>query len=178
VLRHRCGLRRDEGLSVASLEIRAGDFERGVLPAVCPKHGATTMDTSQRRFYTRTPAWLIALIVISLALALIVALAIRSGLSGRLPRCEQCLRAKRRTVTVLAALWLALIVGFWPITVAGGAVAAVWFVLLVLVVIGSITASGHWSVSGWLTKDKSLIHLRNVHPEFVNAVTVPASSIK
>lgn len=157
---------------VPSIDIPVGDYEHGQPPPVCPKHGLPATETSMRKFYTRDSPWLVVLIIVSLALALIVALAIRSSVSGRVPRCEQCARARRQTVTVLALLWLVLLATFLPITASGTTtVTAVWFVALVVVVAGSIVAPGRSSVRGWLTNDKRYVHLKDVHPNFAVAVS-------
>lgn len=156
---------------MASVDIPVGDFQHGQPPPVCPKHGLASTETTVHKFNTRDSTWLVALIIVSFALALIVAIAIRSSVSGRLPRCEQCARAKRQVIAVVAVSWIVVLATFWPVTVSGGIPAVVWFVALVVVTLGSVVAPNRVAVRGWLTKDKRFVHLKDVHPNFADQVS-------
>lgn len=64
--------------------------EFGCLPRVCTRHGFPAIRMQQAPAYSRTPWWVIPLALVSLLLALLIALAMRTTVWGPWPVCGLC----------------------------------------------------------------------------------------
>lgn len=73
-------------------------IEFGYLPFVCVRHGRRASRLQPAATYSRTPLWVIPLVLVSLLLGLVLALALRVTVFGGWPVCDQCeeIRARRR----------------------------------------------------------------------------------
>jgi hypothetical protein len=164
---------------MSSVRVPATLIERGTLPPVCPLHGLPSTELMARKFYTRTPAWVLALCLVSLAVPVLVALAMRRSIQGQVPACESCAGARVTFVQRSIALWAANAV---TLTFAV-ALGHVWLLLLWLAMTtgGLVFAfTGDRSkVVGELEKGRSVVQLRGVASPFVEAATqIPAASGK
>src|SRR4051812_23606652 len=92
---------------MSSVSVPAVVVERGLLPPVCPRHGLPSTELKIRKFYTRTPTWVLALCLVSLAIPVLVAMAMRRSIQGQVPACESCSGARVIFIQRLIALWAA-----------------------------------------------------------------------
>jgi hypothetical protein len=155
---------------MSSVCVPATLVERGVLPPVCPLHGLPATELKARTFYTRTPAWVLVLCLVSLLVPVLVALALRSSIEGQVPACESCAGARvvflQRSIALWAAtgvaLTFALALGNAPLLLLGLALTAGALVF---------TFAGDTSiVAGELDKRRYVVRFRGVASPFVQAV--------
>jgi hypothetical protein len=141
-------------------------YRVGCLPPVCARHGRPATRRLKRTFYTRTPTWVYLLIVISVLVAAIVALAVRKSAPGSLPGCDQCVAERRRFVWSAVGGWL---LGLGLLVLAGVAdngPAAILGLLVLLVALVWTFCGDQIRVRGSLRKDLLWVDLKGVAPEF------------
>jgi hypothetical protein len=89
----------------ADVFLPAGMVEWGHLPCVCVKHGRIAVQMPATKVYSKTPIWVIPLIIFGLLIGLIVALAMRVTVTGMWPVCGECVASRKRR---LNAMWVCL----------------------------------------------------------------------
>jgi hypothetical protein len=141
------------------------------MPRLCARHGGPASRTVKRSFHTPTPPWVLLLILVSLLIAAIVALAIRKSAHGYLPGCARCASDRRGFI---AAACGGLTVGLL-LTVLGFAVDSAGLLLLSLLVflvalVGTFCGD-QFRVRGRLRKDLQWVELRGVAPGFAAEMT-------
>ena len=155
---------------MSSVSVPATLIQRGMLPPVCPRHGLPSTETRQRKFYTRTPTWVLVLCLVSLAVPVLVALAKRRSIQGHVPACESCAGARVVFVQRSIALWSATVI---TLMLAIGLGNAVLLLLWLAMTAGSLvfTFTGDTSVVvGEVDKGLATVRLRGVASPFVQAV--------
>ena len=85
---------------MAKVRVPAPWLQQGSMPRICARHGIPATRLTKRPFYTRTPAWVIIIVLLSLLVGLIVALAIRKTVHAQLPVCQICDREHKQYVLV------------------------------------------------------------------------------
>jgi hypothetical protein len=146
-------------------------IERGQLPPVCPRHGFPSTDMTSRTFYTRPPTWVFALCLVSLAVPVLVALALRRSVQGRVPTCESCAGARVIFVQRSIALWAASLITLAAAVLLGnGVLLLLWLAMTAGALVFSF-AGDTSQVAGELQKGRTTVQLRGVASPFVQAVT-------
>lgn len=144
-------------------------LQQGTLPPVCARHGGPSTSMRKRTFYTRTPWWVILIVLASLLVGLIVALAIRKTLHARLPECARCAQEHRQFRTITAALWGATVVLLvLAVSLSSGGLGLLCFLVGVVALIWSF--AGRRQVQGFLTTDQAWVDLKGVSDEFAGAI--------
>ncbi len=121
--------------------------------------------------YSRTPLWVIPIILLSLLVGAIVALAIRKTVTGSWPFCPECEKSRRsRILTMLVAL--AACAGAIALAAATGAAA-----LLLLALVAAVVAAVFGCLSSWTSqigadvdRDSGAVHVRSPSASFVAAL--------
>ena len=116
--------------------------------------------------FTATPPWVWLLVLVSLLIAAIVALAIRRSTDGYLPGCERCLSDRRRFIGTVVG---GLSVGFLLFAVGAAASSAGLLVLGSVIFVAALLGSlcgDQFRVRGRLRKDLLWIELRGTAPAF------------
>jgi hypothetical protein len=141
----------------------------GYFPAICARHGKPATQRISRKFQTRTPVWVVVLIILSLLIAVLVAMALRKTVTGQLPGCAECDRERSRFRSKVAGGWVATTL-VWLVSL----VTLNAFLLLVALVATLFALvfsfSEGYGVRGFLTQDQLWVQLKGLSPAFVNAV--------
>jgi hypothetical protein len=87
--------------------------EWGALPRVCVKHGRRAVAAPTVSNYSKTPLWVLPLLIFGLLVGLIVALALRVTVTGPWPMCAECQSKRARFV-----LWLRICLVTVPVSIA------------------------------------------------------------
>src|SRR4051794_27716336 len=156
---------------MSSVRVPVALIERGMLPPVCPRHGLPSTETKNRKFYTRTPTWVLVLCLVSLAIPVFVALALRRSVEGRVPVCESCAGERVSFVQRAIALWAAAVIVLTLAALLGNAVLLLLWLALTAAALVFTFAGDSSSVDGELERDRSMVRLRGVASPFVQAVT-------
>ena len=83
------GLRRENPIGVT---LPGAWLNQGTLPRVCATQGGPSIRLVKRTFVTKRPAWIYLLILLSLVVRLIVALAISTRSKALSPACRRAPR--------------------------------------------------------------------------------------
>jgi hypothetical protein len=166
------------------VEIPAVWVAEGHLPPTCARHGVPMTTWTSRSFYTRTPWWVFLLFVVSLLIALIVSLAIRTTVSGRLPSCSRCKTERRRFVWSALGAWVASLTLLFVVPSALSVPSWFLFVLFGLVLAALIFsfAGDQFRVTGSVSKDRTWVELKGVSEPFAAAIrqalSAPAPAVE
>lgn len=160
---------------MAQVQVPANWFAQGTLPPICARHGGSATGMTHRKLYTRTPVWVLLFIPLGLLIAAIVAIAIRSGIDGRLPSCGSCAEDRRRFVTRVWAGWGVVVL--LPVSAAGlstmgvesGFLVALLFLAIPSALIFSFSFDS-FRVRGHFSKDRLWVELKGVTEEFAGTV--------
>ena len=153
-----------------SINVPAGWVAAGTLPPCCARHGKPATQWQKRSFYTKTPGWVFALLLIAVLIALIVSLVLRRTVEGRLPACDDCRADRRRFVWSVVGAWVFDIVAIGLLAHHGAAALLLWLLLTVGVLVFSFSAD-RFRVAGRVSKDLHWVELRGVHPSFASAIS-------
>lgn len=162
--------RRTTGPAMTRVWIPAIWYAQGHLPAICARHGVPATQSTSRKIYTKTPAWVYVLILVSPLICAIVAMVVRKTVPGRLPACARCGIDRRNFVLSVVGGWVA---AFTVLFVGAGMSSAELIILGFLGLVAALI----WSFSGDLrrvrgnaTSDVVWIELRGVCAEFQQEV--------
>ena len=155
---------------MSSVCVPATWIERGTLPPVCPRHGFPSTEMKERKFYTRTPAWVLVLCLVSLAVPVFVALAMRRSVEGLVPACESCAGERVRFMQRSIAFWAATVITLtFAVALGNAALLLLWLAMTAGALV--FTFAGDTSqVAGELQKSRSTVQLRGVASPFVQAI--------
>ncbi len=152
----------------ADVWLPPGMVQWGGLPPVCTKHGRRASRMSNTTIYSRTPLWVIPIIVLSMLVGLIVALAIRKTVTGIWPFCPECERNRRSRVT---GMWIALVTALAAVALG---VAAHVPGLLLLALVAAVVSAGYGCLSSWtnqtcaeVDRTSVTVHVRKPSAAFV-----------
>ena len=126
--------------------------------------------TIKRKFYTPTPVWVIILIIFSLLVALLVALAIRKTDEIGLPGCQSCADATRNRRRIRWGTGIASLVVLIGAGTTGNDALLLLFFIVVLAWLMSFSTllDSMGAVTGRLYGP--WLQLKGVHPAFVAAM--------
>ena len=155
---------------MADVAIPAAWIAQGTLPPICARHGGPATRHRRRRFDTRTPTWVLALVLIALLLAAIVALALRKSVQGEIPECEQCVRDQRRFKLTVVGAWVGDVVVLLLAVNFGGAGLILWLLVTLAALIWSFAGGQRYRVHGTLSKDQQWVAMRGSSEEFAAAI--------
>jgi hypothetical protein len=151
---------------VANVAIPTQWYSQGRMPRLCARHGGPASRTVRRTFYTPTPPWVWLLVLVSLLVAAIVALAIRTSLPGHLPGCARCVSDRRVFVgSVLGGLTAGVLLFVAGVAAASGVLVGLGMLVVAAALLGSMCGD-QFRVRGRLRKDKSWIELSGTAPAF------------
>ena len=159
---------------MASIRVRVGDFEDGILPMVCCSSGRTADDLYSVRF-TRTPGWAVFLAFIAFPWGLIAVPFSRLTVSGFLPFTEDSQTRMRKTrrdsLQRLALLGGLTVFGTWVLWLVDHDIALIMLVvgLVGCGVLGLMAARPRGSVGGRPEANGRWVVLSDVAPEFADA---------
>jgi|GEM_PF-2112018 len=155
---------------MADIAIPAQWYSQGRMPRICARHGGPATRPLKRSMFTATPPWVWLLVLVSLLIAAIVALAIRRSAVGHLPGCERCVSDRRRffgaAVGGLSAGLLLFVLGA---AAASDVMLLLGLLVFVVALLGSLCGD-QFRVRGRLRKDLVWIELRGTAPEFAAEV--------
>ena len=155
---------------MSSVSVPAVMIEQGALPQVCPRHGVASTRSQQRKFYTRTPAWLLILCAVSLAVPVLVALALRRSIEGSLPACASCTSERKTFVMRCVASWAATLVILLAAAALGNpSLLLLWLLATAGALVFSFAGDGS-RVIGDLEKGRQMVQLRGIAPPFAQAL--------
>jgi hypothetical protein len=135
----------------------------------CPRHGNPMVRTRQRRFVSKTPEWVILIVLLSLLIGLIVAVALQKKAAGLVPECASCVKDhgswKRNTwiawVGMLALFVLSGVLSSTPVLLLGLAALVAAIVLSLM--------KPRYEQTGTVSKDGSWLTLKQVDRSFGHA---------
>lgn len=155
---------------MATVRVPVAWIAQGSLPAMCARHERPATRWSDRKFYSRTPVWAVALAVFGLLIAALVAQAIRKTVEGRLPACEQCDTDRRRFVGIVLGAWAADVL-LLVASVAGhsGGLLMLWLLATVVALVVSFTGDRD-RVSGYVSMDEHWVDLKGASDGFTTAI--------
>ncbi|HET7310133.1 MAG TPA: hypothetical protein VFJ17_02280 [Mycobacteriales bacterium] len=165
---------------MATVAVPAAWIAQGTLPPCCARHGGPATRQAKRRFDTKTPSWVLLLVLVALLIAVIVALAIRKSVQGQMPECEQCVQEQRRFKLTVLGAWVADVVLLVLAANLGAAGLLLWLVATLAALIWSFAGGQRYRVHGYLSKDQMWVELRGASDEFaaaINAVVRPGQPV-
>ena len=122
----------------------------------------------------RAVVWL--LVLVSLLVAAIVALAIRKSAPGALPACARCVSDRRRFVgSVLGGLSAGVLLFVLGVAASSGALVGLGMVLFAAALLGSLCGD-QFRVRGRVRKDLPWVELSGVAPEFAAELSCTTTS--
>ncbi len=167
---------------MAQVRVPAQWFAQGVLPRICARHGGPSTGMTSRTMYTASPLWILILFLFAALIAVIVAIAIRGTIEGRLPGCASCAVDRRRFVNRRRAGWAVVVslplaaAGLGAIGVEGGALLALMFLAIPAALVFSCCGD-LFRERGHLSKDRMWVELKGVSPEFARTIDGALRSI-
>lgn len=153
-----------------SLYVPAAWVTQGALPGVCARHGTPTMQWTRRRFLSRTPVWVFVLMIFSLLIGVLVAVAIRKTVIGQLPSCEVCTADRRRYLARIWTVWaadVALLVA--AVARTSDALGVLWVLVTLVALIYSLAADRN-RVAGVVSADEMWVELKGISSGFAYVV--------
>jgi hypothetical protein len=161
---------------MTTVAVPAAWIAQGTLPPCCARHGGPATRQAKRRFDTKTPSWVLLLVLVALLVAAIVALVLRKSVEGQLPGCDQCARDQRRFKLTVLGAWVADLVVLVLAVQIGPAGLLLWLLATLGALVWSFAGGARYRVTGNLRKDQQWVDLRGVSEEFaaaINAVVQP-----
>jgi hypothetical protein len=161
---------------MTTVAVPAAWIAQGTLPPCCARHGGPATRQAKRRFDTKTPSWVLLLVLVALLVAAIVALVLRKSVEGQLPGCDQCARDQRRFKLTVLGAWVADVVVLVLAVQIGPAGLLLWLLVTLGALVWSFAGGARYRVTGNLRKDQQWVDLRGVSEEFaaaINAVVQP-----
>jgi hypothetical protein len=161
---------------MTTVAVPAAWIAQGTLPPCCARHGGPATHQAKRRFDTKTPSWVLLLVLVALLVAAVVALVLRKSVEGQLPGCDQCARDQRRFKLTVLGAWVADVVVLVLAVQIGPAGLLLWLLVTLGALVWSFAGAARYRVTGNLRKDRLWVDLRGVSEEFaaaINAVVQP-----
>ena len=161
---------------MASVAVPAAWIAQGTLPPCCARHGGPTTRQGKRRFDTKTPLWVLPLILVGVLVAVVVAMAVRKSVQGQIPECDECAREQRQFKLTVLGAWVADVVVLVLAAQLGGAGLVLWLLVTLGALVWSFAGGQRYRVHGNLTKDQMWVELNGASDEFtaaINAVVRP-----
>lgn len=155
---------------MAKVQVPAHWVAANYLPPICARHGVPATSFSQRKFYTKAPAWTYVFILIGLLIFAIITLAIRTTVPCRLPTCGQCSVDRRRFIAGVLSIWVATIaVIVLGVQLTSDALVVLGFVATVPALIACFTGD-YFRVGGHVSQDRAWVIFKGVHDTFAAAI--------
>lgn len=133
---------------------------------ICPRHGSPAVRNRKSRFTSKTPDWVLLIVILSLLIGLIVAVALQKKAFGLMPECERCVKdhgAWKRNTWIA---WVGMLALFVLSGVASNAYLLLAGLAVMLVAIVYSMLRTRYEQAGTLSNDAHWLTLRKVDDRF------------
>jgi hypothetical protein len=154
--------------------IPAGQVEAGHLPHVCARHGEQAIEMKKIRLVSKPPPWT-AILIFSVILYVIVVTAIRKKvLAPAWPWCAKCKAQRSRNLSIglggVVLGFVLLVAGAGMSSDAGGLLAFLGFVLLLVGLVFAVLSNPQQITSAIVSRDGNFVEVKKASDGFAQAL--------